>query len=204
MDEPGAGWPLSISARVTKPLSTSSSVTRGEPFFVVAHAQIVGGREQLDLVAAGVHAPLAPGAGGDDSARMTRPSQGAWNTGSFFSYSNGPKSCMPPMSWTPFIALLDGDHLGDADHGVARDQRGELLFVQFLASGRALRQDQIAQFSGAVPDAHFRLVRPARARTRATRRADRSPRANDTAPICTTPAAAPEPTRDNRSTACKR
>ncbi len=33
-----------------------------------------------------------------------RPSHGAWNTGSFASGSTGPKPCMPPMSWTPFMS----------------------------------------------------------------------------------------------------
>ena len=34
---------------------------------------------------------------------MQRPSQAAWNTGSFGSGSTLPKPCMPPMSCTPFM-----------------------------------------------------------------------------------------------------
>jgi len=36
-----------------------------EPFFVVAHAQIVGGRDEFDLVTESVQAPLSPGSGGE-------------------------------------------------------------------------------------------------------------------------------------------
>src|SRR5437660_9293387 len=34
----------------------------------------------------------------------TRPSHGAWKTGSFFSRSTRPKPCIPPMSWIPFTS----------------------------------------------------------------------------------------------------
>src|SRR6185369_1758911 len=35
----------------------------------------------------------------------TTASQGAWNTGSSGSRSTGPKPCMPPRSWTPFMRV---------------------------------------------------------------------------------------------------
>src|SRR6185295_10091131 len=48
---------------------------------------------------------------------------------------------------------------GNADHRIAGDQRGELLFSHRLGTSRTLGQNQIAQLGGAVPDAHFDILR---------------------------------------------
>jgi hypothetical protein len=49
--------------------------------------------------------------------------------------------------------------LRNADHRVARDQRGQLLFGHSFGTGRTLGQNEITQFRGAVPDAHVDIFR---------------------------------------------
>src|SRR2546426_886438 len=94
-----------------------------------------------------------------------RRSQSWWKTGSFGSGSTGPKPCMPPRSWMPFIVIGSPRtagpqpreismvalpsprrlHLGDADHRVARDEIRQLLLGHAFRAPRALGQHEIAQ-----------------------------------------------------------
>src|SRR5438093_1250551 len=90
----------------------------------------------------------------------TRASQGSWNTGSFFSYSTGPMPCMPPMSCTPFMRASRPRqlHLGDADHGIARNQCRQFLLAQRFAAGGPLGQHQVADLRCAVPNADLHII----------------------------------------------
>src|SRR5437773_7758004 len=107
-----------------------------------------------------------------------RRSQSWWKTGSFGSGSTGPKPCMPPRSWMPFIVIGSPRtagpqpreismvalpsprrlHLGDADHRVARDEIRQLLLGHAFRALRALGQHEIAQLGRAVPHAHLDVV----------------------------------------------
>ena len=53
----------------------------------------------------------------------------------------------------------------DANHGVAGDQRRELVLAHPLGARRTLRQDQVADLRGAVPDPDLDLAGRARRRT---------------------------------------
>ena len=46
----------------------------------------------------------------------------------------------------------------DADHRVARNERGELVLGQLLGPCRAARDDEVADVGGRVDDAHLDLV----------------------------------------------
>src|SRR6476469_3700563 len=97
------------------------------------------------------------------SAKMRR-SQSAWNTGSFSSRSIGPKPCIPPRSWIPFIGVLplvssfDLGNVG-ADHGVAGDETGELFFAPALGAGRPHGQNHVTDLGIAIPNAHLDVRR---------------------------------------------
>ena len=69
--------------------------------------------------------------------------------------------CMPPMSWTPFMPCLrlGGRDFGHADHGIARDQMRPVPPRSASRVRRTLRQDEVAQFRRAVPDAHLDIFR---------------------------------------------
>src|ERR1700758_454983 len=93
------------------------------------------------------------------SAKMRR-SQSAWNTGSFSSRSIGPKPCIPPKSWIPFIADLrpfssfDLGNVG-ANHAIARDEIGEFFFAPAVGAGRPHWQHHVTDLGVAIPNAHL-------------------------------------------------
>ena len=130
---------------------------RVQPLLVVAHAQVVGRRQASRCCGGRRRCSSAARRRARGAAASTRPSHGAWNTGSFGSGSTGPKPCMPPMSWTPFMAP-PAPWPWYADHGVARDQRGQFLLAQAVGAGRPLGQHEVADLGGAVPDPHLDVV----------------------------------------------
>src|SRR6516165_7839974 len=97
------------------------------------------------------------------SAKMRR-SQSAWKTGSFSSRSIGPKPCIPPRSWIPFIDALrlvsgfDPGNVG-ANHGVAGDKTGEPFFAPALGAGRPHRQHHVTDLGVGVPNAYLDVRR---------------------------------------------
>ena len=92
----------------------------------------------------------------------------------------------------------------DADHRVARDDRGERRLVQVLRSRRALRDHDVADVGRRVDDSNLDLLVEVRARTPRGRRGDPRPRASGRAGSCTSPVAAPGALSGSRSKACKR
>src|SRR5688572_1551715 len=73
----------------------------------------------------------------------TTASQSAWKTGSFFSNLTGPKPCMPPRSWTPFMAeSLPRVPRRDQPPSCPLEIREELR-VEFLLVPRPHRLDRL-------------------------------------------------------------
>src|ERR1700722_1596244 len=73
----------------------------------------------------------------------------------------GPKPCIPPKSWIPFISSVPfvlsrwRIHFGNSDHRVASDQRGKFILRQLFGARRSLGKHQVAQLSRRIPWAHF-------------------------------------------------